>query len=242
MVTDGQAAEAGGTADAADALGRTGDLAIRIDGRRRLSAESVAAVAAVCGRAEDRGDRSAVVVHVSGSPGRSWAAADDLNVALVSRWERALRRLERLPATTIAVAIGDCGGLALDALLATDYRIASASVRLLVPVEAGATWPGMALYRLGHQAGAAVRRAVLFGTPIAAGEALALRLIDELTDDPVSALATAAELTGAFPGAELAIRRQLMLDAATVSFEDALGRHLAACDRELRRVSARVTP
>ncbi|HTX85460.1 MAG TPA: enoyl-CoA-hydratase DpgB [Streptosporangiaceae bacterium] len=235
MVTNGRTAEGTGTARAADKLAGTGDLAVRIDGRRPMSVESVAAIEAVCDNAEDCGsDHGTVVVHVSGAPAGPWARS--LSVALVSKWERGLRRLERLPATSIAVATGDCGGLALDALLATDYRIAAASARLLVPVGAGATWPGMALYRLCHQAGGtAIRRAVLFGAPIDASDALALGLVDELTDDTVGALAAAADVMDAFLGAELAIRRQLMLDATTVSFEDALGRHLAACDRELRR-------
>jgi isomerase DpgB len=236
MVTAGRTADPAGRVRAI-----TGDLTIQIDGRQPLSAESVTAIGAVCDITEDRGDRNAVVVQVSGAPAASWGR--DLSVALVSKWERGLRRLERLPAVTIAVATGDCGGLALDVLLATDYRIAATSARLLVPVEAGATWPGMALYRLCHQAGAApVRRAVLFGAPIEAEQAQALGLVDELADDAVGALAAAAELGNAFWGSELAIRRQLMLDAAAVSFEDALGRHLAACDRELRRVSAREAP
>jgi isomerase DpgB len=215
----------------------TGDLVLRIDGTRPLSTKLVAALAAVCDGAEDGGDHNTVIVHVSGAPEDS--LDKDLTVALVSKWERGLRRLERLPAATIAVASGECGGLALEALLTTDYRIATASVRLQVPVQARVTWPGMALHRLVRQAGvAAVRRAVLFGVPIEAREALTVRLIDELTDDTPSALTAAARLTSAFPGAELAIRRQLMLDAPTVSFEDALGVHLAACDRVLCRVSA----
>ena len=218
----------------------SGDRAVWVDGRQPLSARSVAAIAAVSDSAEDRGDRAMVVVHVSGAPDGS--RARDLNVGLVSKWERELRRLERLPATTIAVAVGDCGGIALDALLATDYRIADNSVRLLVPVKDGATWPGMALYRLAHQVGAAaIRRSVLFGAPLEVRDALALRLVDEVTDDTAGALAAVSEMTGALSGAELAIRRQLMFDAATVSFEEALGRHLAACDRELRRSAAGVT-
>jgi isomerase DpgB len=241
MVTEGPMARATDLAQAADALGAPGDPAVRIDGRQSLSAEWVAAIGAACDRAEDRGGDAHIVVHVSGAPGKS--PGSEASVALVSRWERALRRLERLPATSIAVATGDCGGLALDALLATDYRIAAPSVRLLVPVEAGATWPGMALYRLCHQAGAAaVRAAVLFGAPIEADTALALRLLDEVADHTGSALATAVEMTNSFSGSELAIRRQLMLDAVTVSFEDALGRHLASCDRQLRRISAGLTP
>jgi isomerase DpgB len=215
-----------------------GVLAIRIDGRQPLSAASVAAIAALCDSAEDGDDPRTVVVYVSGAPDRSWTR--DLSVALVSKWERGLRRLERLPAATIGVASGDCGGPALDALLATDYRIADTSLRLVVPVTAGATWPGMALYRMSRQAGGtAIRRALLLGVPVEAAQALALHLVDELTDDAESALAAASGLAGAFAGAEVAIRRQLMLEALSVSFEDALGRHLAACDRALRQASVR---
>jgi isomerase DpgB len=220
-----------------DALVPAGGPVIRIDGSSPLSDECVMTIRVACDSAEDCDSQHPVTVYVSGAPGVLWARG--MGVALVSRWERALRRLERLPAITIAVALGDCGGPALDALLATDYRIAATSVRLLMPVEAGATWPGMALYRLSRQAGVSgIRRAALFGDPIEAREALALGLVDEVADDVGAALAAAAGLAASFSGTELAIRRQLMLDAATVSFEDALGRHLAACDRALRRASA----
>lgn len=216
--------------------GTSGRLVVRVDGRRPLSAGLVAAIGAACDRAEDRGEGT-VILDVSGVPGNP--PDDGVTIALVSKWERLLRRFERLPAATIAVASGDCGGLALEALLVTDYRIATPSARLLIPERAQATWPGMVLYRLARQAGAAaVRRAVLFGVPISAAEAEAMHLIDELASDTQDALATAAELAEAVPGAELAIRRQLMQDALTVSFEDALGAHLAACDRVLRQASA----
>lgn len=210
---------------------------VQVDGGRTLSAELVTALGAVCDRAEDGGDRNAVILHVSGAPREQ--PGGDISVALVSKWERVLRRLERLPAATISIASGDCGGVALEVLLATDYRIATASTRLLIPARAGETWPGMVLFRLAQQAGvAAVRRAVLFGVPISAPDAVMMYLIDELTTDGPAALAAAEQLADAVPGVELAIRRQLMQDAQTVSFEDALGAHLAACDRALRRVSA----
>jgi isomerase DpgB len=179
-----------------------------------------------------------VILQVSGVPGPEWSS--DLRVALVSKWERGLRRLERIPVVTIAVADDDCGGSALDALLVADYRIMSARARLMMPVVAGVTWPGMALYRLARQAaGAALaRRAVLFGTPIGAAEAQAMGIIDDVADNAVLALEKAVEVAaGAARGAELAIRRQLMLEAMTTTFEDALGVHLAACDRVVRRVA-----
>jgi isomerase DpgB len=216
-----------------------GVLELWIDGARPLSGETVAAVAAVCDRAEDLEGDAVVLLHVSGSPSEGWAG--DLTVKLVNRWEQVLRRLERLPATTIAGASGDCGGPALDALLATDHRVATASVRLILPVHAGLVWPGMALYRLAKQApnAAAVRHVVLFGGVVEVRDALALHLVHEVTDDPPAAVAVAVARASVVSGTELAVRRQLALDAPTVGFDEALGAHLAACDRTLRRMSAR---
>jgi isomerase DpgB len=211
-----------------------GDLMFRIDGGHPLSAESVARLGALCNRAEDGDGNGVVILQASGVPGAGWSR--DLAVDLVSKWERGLRRLERLPALIIAVADEDCGGLALDALLAADYRVMAAGARLVLPVVAGATWPGMALYRLARLAsGAALaRRAVLLGAPIGAAEARAAGVIDDVAPDAALALEEAIEMASAARGAELAIRRQLMLEAMTSTFEDALGPHLAACDRVLR--------
>jgi isomerase DpgB len=219
------------------------DLALRIDGSRAPTTESVAELAALCNRTEDGsvsrpGNEIRAIIHVSGVPGPEWS--DSLSVAQVSKWERQLRRLERIPAVTIAVADDDCGGPALDALLVADYRIMPAGTRLVIPVVAGATWPGMALYRLARQAARSplARRALLFGTPIGAAEAQAMGIIDAVAPNAALALEEAAAVASTAPGAEIAIRRQLMLEAMTTSFEDALGSHLAACDRALRSVAS----
>jgi cysteate synthase len=238
MVTDGQMTNARGEARGADLQPGPDDLWIRIDGRQPLSADLIAAVTAVCDRAEECAPRKPIVVHASGA--LDGTHPPDITVGLVSNWERGLRRLERLPAATVGVATGDCGGLALDAFLATDYRIADPSVRLLVPVLAGATWPGMALHRLAQQAGrAAIRKAALFGTPIEAGDARDLYLVDELTEDVAGTVMLTSGLAGKVSGTEVAIRRQLVLESLTASFEDAFGVHLAACDRVLRQAAPR---
>lgn len=209
-------------------------LTLRIDGARPLAGPVVASLAAACDQAEDGGASTLLTVLVSGVPGPQWSS--ELTVALVSKWERALRRLERVPVLTVAVADGDCGGSALDALLAADYRIMPAGTRLVLPIVGGATWPGMALYRLARQAAGATlaRRAVLSGTPIDAADARAAGIVDEVAASAALALARARELAGTAPGGEVAIRRQLMVEAVTTSFEEALGAHLAACDRALR--------
>lgn len=102
---------------------------------------------------------------------------------------------------------------------------------------AGGTWPGMSLYRLSRQGGrnAAIRRAVLLGVPIEAPDALALQLVDEVTDDAQASLAMATDLAAEVTGPEAAIRRRLFFEAPTIGFDEALGAHLAACDRTLRR-------
>jgi isomerase DpgB len=81
---------------AADSLTGARDLILRVDGSRPLSAELVAELGAVCDRAEDGdaedGDADGfVIVRVSGVPEPEWTG--DLSVALVSEWERGLRRL-----------------------------------------------------------------------------------------------------------------------------------------------------
>ncbi|MFJ8013292.1 enoyl-CoA-hydratase DpgB [Streptomyces sp. NPDC096339] len=211
-------------------------LTLTIDGTEPLSAATVKALDEVCDRAEDRPGSGVVTVHVTGTPKPDWTSG--LTVGLVTKWERVLRRLERLPMATVATASGDCGGPALDAFLAADLRIATPGTRLVVALEGGATWPGMAVHRLAQQAGAAgVRRAVLFGAPIPAARALALGIVDELAEDTAGAAAAAAEIADGLSGKELAVRRRLLFDAVSTSFEEALGQHLAACDRELRRTA-----
>jgi isomerase DpgB len=214
--------------------GARGDVELRIDGSKSLTLATVAAVEAVCAAVESDQATTVLPVHVSGTPGGAWTHG--LDVALVTKWERALRRLEGLGATTVAVASGDCAGVALDALLATDYRIATPGIRLSLPVDGEATWPGMAIFRLAQQAGGTrLRRAILFGAHIDAPDSIDLGLIDELADDPAKALVAVADMVRTLSGRELAIRRQLMFAAATTDFEDALGPHLAACERALRR-------
>ncbi|MGW3109367.1 enoyl-CoA-hydratase DpgB [Streptomyces sp. NPDC001100] len=205
---------------------------LAVDGSRPLSIRTVKDLTVLCDEVEDQGGPA--ILRVTGAPAPGWA--DGLDVSLVTKWERVLRRVERLPGATVAVAAGDCGGAALDVFLTADIRIATPGSRLLLPFDGEATWPGMAAFRLARLAGAArARRAVLFGHPIPAPEALTLGIADEVTEAPDTAVAAAVQRCEGLSGKELALRRQLLLDAMTVSFEDALGPHLAACDRALRR-------
>lgn len=210
---------------------------LEIDGSLPMSGETIAVLGAFIDQVEECG-ADVAVLHLSGAP--SARMDKGIDVHIVNKWERAVRRLERVKAATVAVVIGDCGGVATELLLATDCRLATADARLLLPSASEATWPGMGLYRLANQIGPArVRRMVLFGVPVSAMEALQLNLIDQIIDGELGTqegeIALVSGLLNSGAGAELAIRRELMFDATTTSFEEALGKHLAACDRALRR-------
>ncbi|MCQ4083506.1 enoyl-CoA hydratase-related protein [Streptomyces sp. RB6PN25] len=211
-------------------------LMVRFDGQRSV-AELTSAVNTVCARAES-GDEQTVVVlcfDAMSADCRQWPG--EVDVQQVNRWERAVRRLERLPAVSIAMLQGTCGGPALDLLLAADFRIGTSDLRLLLPVNDEHFWPGMSVYRLVRHLGVArARQIVLWGTDIPLDKALDLGLIDHVDDDVAEAVRTATVLTGRLSGREMAVRRQLLLEAASAEYDDAVGTHLAACDRELRRL------
>ncbi|GAA2727335.1 enoyl-CoA-hydratase DpgB [Actinocorallia aurantiaca] len=213
--------------------------ALDVDGDRPLSAALVAEVHAFCDLVEDAPDGTAAVVRLSGTESsRLWPGP--VGIDLVSRWEKALRRLERAPAARIAIASGLCGGPALEVLLTCDHRIGAPGVRFEFPVRDGGVWAGMAVHRLVAQSGGAVaRRMVLFGAALPAERALADGLLDEIVEDPEQAAALLAGSIGRLASGELAIRRRLVHDAAVTGFEEALGMHLAACERTLSRTAAR---
>jgi isomerase DpgB len=205
---------------------------IVVDGAQPVSMDLVNVIASACDRLEDSASGTVAVV-TAGSP----TDGARIPVSLLSKWERVLRRLERLHRPTVALATGTCGGTALDVLLTTDVRIATPDVQLCLPVSQGLPWPGMASFRLGQQVSLArVRSAVLFGRPIDAIEANDWGLIDQLTDDLAVAFARTVDGLRLAAHGDVAVRRQLMFESLGTSFDESLGAHLAACDRELRRL------
>ncbi|MFF4035402.1 enoyl-CoA-hydratase DpgB [Streptomyces sviceus] len=211
-------------------------LLLKVEGTRPL-AELTAAVNAVCDQVADRHETTVVVLELSSTPVefREWPG--DVDIQAVNRWERAVRRLEKQAAVTIAVARGTCGGPVLDLLLAADFRIGAPGLQLLLPVNDGHFWPGMLMYRLVQHLGMArARQIVMWGVDLPLAKASELGLIDQVSEDLSDALHTAAVLTGRISDRETAVRRQLLLEAVSTEYEEALGVHLAACDRELRRL------
>jgi isomerase DpgB len=213
-------------------------LQLNIAGGIPLS-ELTVQVNSLCEQAEEHAQAIVVLEFIPTIACIKWPG--EVDIQAVNRWERVVRRLERVPAVMIGVASGVTSGPALDLLLVTDYRITMADFRLYIPINDKQVWPGMAIHRLVNQIGVARTRQLLMGShEITAQQALNIGLIDEIAETTLTAAISVAILRfGSMSCKEFSIRRQLLLEASTTSFEDALGTNLAACDRELRRLGAR---
>ena len=217
---------------------------IRIElkiGGNSISKQIIADINQACSQAEDLGPRAFIVVILTtcerdtgDTPG-----FDRADLHLLSQWERALARLENAPGPTLACADDNCFGMMLELLLTTDYRVAKRSVQIGLAQPGQAIRPGMAVHRVSSQLGIAhARPLVLLGRHIDANAAQHIGLIDEISDDPCAA--SASFIKSLHPSAvqDWSIRRRLLLEATFTSHQEALGAHLAACDRYARRESA----
>lgn len=188
-----------------------------------------------CDQAQDAAPGSALVVKLAPGAGVVARAGDHAELHMLNQWERALQRIEKVPVPTVAVVDGHCFGLMTEILLTTDFRIASADSRIGLAELGQAPWPGMAIHRLVAQIGGAhARAAVLLGTNWDAEAALAVGLVNKVSKDVDACVAAHVRFCAHASVADLGIRRRLLLEATSSTHDEALGAHLAACDRALR--------
>jgi isomerase DpgB len=211
-----------------------------IDGNATLSQSLVNEIKQVLDDLDDGRRGSIVLMYMHGSPEASsnqgWPGNErEIDVHLVSQWEQSLRRLERLPAITIGAVEGMCGGVALEVLLVTDYRLASKNFSIQIQGPLGGMWPGMAIHRLANQFGVAkARKLILFGGELSASQLHELGLADEVANEVEVRISSFIDSLKENIDAGMAIRRTLLLEAISTPFEDALGSHLAGCDQLIR--------
>jgi isomerase DpgB len=211
---------------------------IEISGAALLSSELIAHLGRAIDQAEDLGSAAVTFIRVVGRENGAalpfWPG--QIDIQSVSRWERVLRRIERSDSTSIVLAEHCCSALALELLLVADRRLANSNFSVQWTGSGREIWPGMALYRLARQIGESrARKLSLEATDISAGRCLDLNIIDDIVDDLVSGSDLVPQLLGYAPADGFAVRRRLMQESLSASFDDALGVHLAACDRALRR-------
>lgn len=201
-----------------------------------LAPSTTSALLQACDSAEDAEGCQILVLRLTGTEAAAPEWPGGSTVHPVGKWEKALRRLERLRRFTVSVCEGPCSQAALEVLLATDYRIGGPGTALTGPSSPEGVWPGMAVHRLVRQVGpATARRLVLLREDLTARRLVEAGILDEITDNGDAAVDAAVRRAADYSGSETAVRRQLLADAGHDSYEEALGAHLAAADRTLRR-------
>jgi isomerase DpgB len=203
------------------------------------SAAIITELGRACDVAEDTRD-SFVILRIRGCLPEVPADPAHPGIDLFTQWERVVRRLERTPAITIAVCEGVCGWFESGLLLATDHRIAGPDLRLSFRDGSRNVVPTMGLFRLAVQIGIARSRPyVYFGAEMTAQAARDLGIVDVIAEDLNTALQSFIDSASACNADDLAIRRRLLSEASYRSFEDALGTHLAARERMVRKLATR---
>lgn len=166
---------------------------------------------------------------------RDFPAESDPDIHGFSRWEKALRILERLPAVTVASVHGECAGGGFQLILACDARVAADSAVFHLHETRIGFIPGLATFRLPRFIGLGrARRLALTGRGVEAAEALDIGLIDRLAragslgDETAAAL---AEFGDHIHPEAIKLTRRLMDESFECPWEDFLGRFLAAQHR-----------
>lgn len=148
---------------------------------------------------------------------------------------KSLRRLENLNALIVAHCDGDLGLAAISAVVIADLRVGSASSTFGLN-DKEVTVPGMLVHRLTQQLTHSwVRSLLLLGNRLSADEALQSGMIDRIAANPQ----TLSEdiIHGLNPHAfnDIRVRRKLILEAGSASYDETIGLSLSASDRIMRK-------
>lgn len=183
----------------------------RPQARNAMTFEMYDGLAAVCSGIEVGGGVKALIL--TGAGGRSFAAGTDISLfrgfteadalAYEEKMDRVLSAVERCPVPTIAAIPGACTGGGAAIAAACDMRIATADLKFGFPIARtlGNCLSIANLARLSAIIGQARVREVIFTARLVrAEEALAIGLVNEVSDDGDALAARARELAGTLAG------------------------------------------
>jgi enoyl-CoA hydratase/carnithine racemase len=152
----------------------------------------------------------------------------------LQHWEKVCRQLEGLNKFTVAAVQGECTGGGVQLTLLCDARIADKrAVFQLNEVKLGFL-PGMATYRLAKYVGVGrAKNLILTGRPIAAEEACAWGILDQVCEPAAFEETLRQTIAGLLPfhPEALEMSRRLIHESYAASYEDFLGHFLAAQHR-----------
>ncbi len=163
-----------------------------------------------------------------------------LDVSLYRKWELLLERLRNLKIPSVAVVDGYCSGLSLEVVLSADVSVATENASFRMPEVGAGYLPGLSIFRLAKQVGLGnAKRFLLRGEVWSADQARQYGLIDEFQAQRDVHLSVASLVEQMSPEHFNAFRmgRRLLDESFGASYEDFLGRFLAAQHRCFATIS-----
>jgi isomerase DpgB len=194
--------------------------------------ECIQQVQAFCDEVESSSENIIMSLEVY-TANDSWLPSQIKEMSqLYPKWEKCMARLEKIKNMKIVCCPNNVSQMALELLMVADYRIVGQKSDLkLVSAQLGVV-PTTALYRATKLLGAQLaKRIFLFGQTLDASEGVNFGLYDECTEDIETA---ERRLLGSMTKGVLndfSVRRRLIEDSHNLNIHEALGAHLAACDR-----------
>ena len=147
----------------------------------------------------------------------------------LTRLEKVLAAVERLPRPTAVVLEGPIGSVGLELALIADLTIASPDVVFYVPGPERGFLPGMSLYRLVRYVGPGIARQILLHrTTIPAQHARRLGIVDRIVPVPTEALGAELSRLLSLPPAALNLARQMLTEAGPMNYAEAYDSYKAA--------------
>lgn len=222
----------------------SGDVARVGFKRDRINMTMVRELTAVCDRLEDESGCRVVVFEgadgcfLKGIDFRDFRPDQPMDIHGFSKWEKCCVRIERLRMATIAAVDGPAVGGGAQLVLVCDARVGSPAASIQFNEVHLGFLPGMATFRLAKSVGLGHARRLIMQCPeVGAEEAVALGLLDAVSEDLGAAVQQA--ITGFGPGHTVAIQlaRRLLNESFSTSFEDAIGNFLAAQHRAISQTA-----
>jgi len=187
---------------------------------------------ALCDEVEKENFDGVICIEVTTNED-NWIPSQLLEMSkLYPKWEKCIGRFEKLKNVKVVTCPSGLTPLALELLMVADYRIVGTKIKLQLASTQLGIIPTTTLYRASKLFGIQLtKKLFLFGQTVEAHEGLSFGLFDEVsanTEDSAELMINSLtpEILENF-----SVRRRLISDSQTLSFNDALGSHLAACDR-----------
>ncbi len=216
----------------------------RPDSGNRINVRMVQELALVCDHLEDQSQADVVVFRscgpsfCEGIDFRDFHPDKPIDIHGFNKWEKIAVRLERLPKVTVALVDGAAVGGGFQLVLVADQRIATPTASFQLPEVHKGFLPGMATFRLAKHLGLGVaKRLMLCAERVAAPDALAMGLVDQVSSDLDAALDQTIAAFGPVHNVAVQLCRRLLNESFSTDFENAIGNFLAAQHRAVTQTA-----